>query len=106
VNPLCVGCDHVTPAPAGRIGVNQASVPTMVLPLVNQWVTGAVDNTVAQPGNLIDGRAVGGVGAILGQVSGGDYEVAACGAQLQVATPLGISIDIQFMTKQLWSPAP
>jgi len=106
VDPSCVGCDHVTPAPAGRIGVNAAATPSLVLPLVNHWVSGSVANQVAQPGNVIDGRAVAGGGAVRATSIAGDYELAACNARLQIPTPLGVPIDIQFLTSQLFSPAP
>jgi hypothetical protein len=104
INLNCVGCDGVTPAPVGRIGVNQTASPTLVLPLVTNWVTGAVENQVNQSGNPIHLREVSGSGALRDAIAGGEYELAACGAKLQVPTPLGVNVDIQFMTKQLWTP--
>lgn len=104
VNVNCVGCDGVTPAPPGRIGVNKTATATITLPLVNHWVTSSVGNIVNQPGNAIHLREVSGSGALRDAFAGGDYELAACGAKLQIPTPLGVNVDIQFMTKQLWTP--
>ena len=65
-----------------------------------------MQNAVVAAGNFIDGRAVSGSGAIRSTAAAGTYEVAAANASLRVSTPLGLAVDIQFLTKNLWAPAP
>jgi cysteine-rich repeat protein len=105
-DPSCVGCDGVSPAPAGRIGVTQAAAaaPSLLLPLANRWSTGAVQNLVNDPGNFIDGRQVVGGGGIRDATTSGEYEVASANATLDVNTPINFIVQIQFLSRNLWSP--
>src|SRR5262249_3565610 len=60
-DPTCVGCDGVTPAPNGRIGVKTtAGPPSLLLPLITRFTTGHAENKIvsdSQSGAL-DGREV------------------------------------------------
>lgn len=109
VNPDCVLCDMVTPVPVGRVGVDRtiaAGTGNLLLPLVNRWSTGNVQNLVMQSGNLINGRQVSGAGAIRDAFAPGQYEVAAAYAKLNIATSFGVAANVQFLDKNLWVPAP
>jgi hypothetical protein len=105
-DPTCVGCDGMTPAPAGRIGVSTlAGPPDLTLPLITRFTTGHAENTITSgsQNGALDGREVQGNGAP-GLTS--QLVVAGGNAQLKIDTspqPFGF-VDVQFFAKQVFGP--
>src|SRR5262249_50572598 len=107
VDPNCVACDGVTPTAAGRIGVLKTAFPvSLLLPLNILWSTGTVENLVVQSGNYLDAREVSGAGMIQDLIASGTYQLAANNAALNIPSPLGAPLNVQFLTKEIRAPVP
>ena len=85
--------------------VSRFSASLKTIRIAQKW-TGSAQSSVSQLNNLIDGRVVSGSGAIHDTTAAGQYEVAAAAASLNVNTPLGVMVNLQFLSKNLWTPAP